>query len=147
MRDRIIPVLASAVPPVRSQVIPMLTKILQYDFPEKWPGYIDITLQLLNTNDANSVFAGLQCLLAICRVYRFKESEKRTDFDRIVEIAFPQLLNIGTRLLDEESVEAGEMLRTIVKAYKHAAYVILRNLFSFLFTPYGFLFVSLFEVD
>lgn len=110
----------------------MLTKILQYDFPEKWPDYIDLTIQLLNTNDANSVFAGLQCLLAICRVYRFKTNEKRADFDKIVELAFPQLLNIGTRLLDEESVEAGEMLRTVVKSYKHAAYVIPWNLSPFL---------------
>jgi hypothetical protein len=84
---------------------------------------MDITIQLLNTNDANSVFAGLQCLLSICRVYRFKPAEKRPEFDKIVEISFPQLLNIGTRLLAEESLEAGEMLRIVVKSYKHAIYV------------------------
>lgn len=84
---------------------------------------MDITLQLLGTNDANSVFAGLQCLLAICRVYRFKAGEKRTDFDKIVEHSFPQLLNIGNKLVDEESLEAAEMLRIVVKAYKHAIYV------------------------
>lgn len=47
----------------------------------------------------------------------------RGDFDKIVEISFPQLLNIGTRLIDEESVEAGEMLRTVIKAFKNAIYV------------------------
>lgn len=90
-------------------------------------------LQLLNGNDANSVFAGLQCLLAICRVYRFKGGEMRGDFDKIVEISFPQLLNIGTRLIDEESVEAGEMLRTVIKAFKNAIYVC--GLFYFIFFP------------
>lgn len=84
---------------------------------------MDITLQLLNTNDANSVFAGLQCLLAICRVYRFKAGEDRGDFDKIVEVSFPQLLGIGSKLVDETSLEAGEMLRTVMKAYKHAIYV------------------------
>lgn len=123
MRNRLIPVLASSPPNIRVQLIPILSKILQFDFPEKWPDYIDITLQLLNGNDANSVFAGLQCLLAICRVYRFKGGEMRGDFDKIVEISFPQLLNIGTRLIDEESVEAGEMLRTVIKAFKNAIYV------------------------
>ena len=84
---------------------------------------MDITLQLLNTNDANSVFAGLQCLLAICRVYRFKAAEDRGDFNKIVQLSFPQLLSIGSRLVDETSLEAGEMLRTVTKAYKHAIYV------------------------
>jgi len=100
-----------------------VTKILNYDFPEKWPGYMDITLQQLGANDANSVFAGLQCLLAICKVYRFRASEKRGDFDKIVEHCFPQLLNIGSRLVNEESLEAAEMLHAVVKSYKHAIYV------------------------
>lgn len=84
---------------------------------------MDVTVQLLNANDANSVFAGLQCLLAICKVYRFRAGEKRSDFDKIVEISFPQLLNIGNGLVDETSLEAAEMLRIVVKAYKHAIYV------------------------
>lgn len=123
LRDRLIPILAASPPNVRAQFIPLITKILSYDFPEKWPGYMDITLQLLNANDVNSVFSGLQCLLAICKVYRFKANEKRGDFDKIVEHCFPQLLNIGNRLVDEESLEAAEMLHTVVKAYKHAIYV------------------------
>ena len=84
---------------------------------------MDITLGLLNTNEASSVFAGLQCILAICRTYRFKAGENREDFNRIVQISFEQLLSIGTRLVDEESLEAAEMLRIVVKSYKHAIYV------------------------
>jgi hypothetical protein len=124
-RNRLIPVLASSQPQVRQQLIPILQKVLQHDFPEQWPDFMDVTIQLLNTNDANSVFAGLQCLLAICRVYRFRAGEKRSDFDKIVEISFPQLLNIGNGLVDETSLEAAEMLRIVVKAYKHAIYVCL----------------------
>jgi len=41
-------------------------------FPEKWPAFIPITVQLLNTNDASSIFAGLTMLLAIVVVFRFK---------------------------------------------------------------------------
>lgn len=122
-RERLIPALASTPPNVRAQLVPLLQKILQHDFPESWPNFIDITVQLLGTNDANSVYAGLQCLLAICKVYRFKAGDKREEFDRIVEHSFPQLLNIGSKLVDEESLEAAEMLRTVVKSYKHAIYV------------------------
>ncbi|EYE95662.1 putative nonsense-mediated mRNA decay protein (Nmd5) [Aspergillus ruber CBS 135680] len=121
-RERLIPALASTPPNVRAQFVPLLQKILQNDFPEHWPGFLDITIQLLSANDANSVYAGLQCLMAICRVYRFKGGDKREEFDKIVEHTFPQLLNIGLRLVDEESLEAAEMLRIVVKSYKHAIY-------------------------
>ena len=80
-------------------------------------------MRLLNTNDADSVFAGLQCVLAICRTYRFKAGENREDFNKIVQLSFDQLLAIGSRLVDETSIEAGEMLHILVKAYKHAIYV------------------------
>ncbi|KAI9372100.1 armadillo-type protein [Aspergillus egyptiacus] len=121
-RERLIPALVSTPPNVRAQLVPLLQKILQHDFPENWPGFLDITMQLLGTNDANSVYAGLQCLLAICRVYRFKAGDKREEFDKIIEHSFPQLLSIGSKLVDEESVEAAEMLRIVVKSYKHAIY-------------------------
>ncbi|KAF2457955.1 putative nonsense-mediated mRNA decay protein [Lineolata rhizophorae] len=122
LRGRLIPVLAASTSQIRAQLIPMLQKILSYDFPSRWPDYLDGTLNLLNAGDASTVFAGLHCLLALCRVYRFKANENRADFDKIVAVAFPQLLNIGNRCVAEENIEAGEMLRTVMKAYKHAIY-------------------------
>lgn len=122
-RERLLPVLASSQPQIRQQLVPVLQKILHYDFPEKWPGFINITVQLLNGNDVSSVFAGLQCLLAICRVYRFKSGENRADFDKIVEATFPRLLIIGQGLVNEMSDDAGEMLHIVLKAYKHATFV------------------------
>ena len=80
-------------------------------------------MQLLNTNDANSVFAGLQCMLAICRMYRFKGGETRPEFNQIVNASFPQLHAIATRLVEETSIETWEMLHLIMKAYKHTIYV------------------------
>jgi hypothetical protein len=122
-RNRLVPILAAAPPQIRAQLIPTLQKILSYDFPTKWPDFLDITVQLLSTNDVGSVFAGVQCLLAICRVYRFKVGEVRGDFDKVVSLTFPLLLNIGNRLVAETSIEAGEILRTVMKTYKHAIYV------------------------
>ena len=80
-------------------------------------------MQLLNAQDANSVFAGLQCILGICRCYRFKSGENRVNFENgIVVNTFPQLLAMGNRLVQETSMEAGEMLRAVMKAFKHAIY-------------------------
>lgn len=122
-RDRLLPILTTAPPNIRQQFIPLLQKILQHDFPEKWPNFMDITMQLLGAHDAPSVFAGLQCLLAICRVYRFKATETRGDFDKIVALAFPSVLRIGVNLVSETSNDAGEMLRVVMKCFKHATFV------------------------
>ena len=122
-RHRLIPLLANSPPNVRSQLIPILQSILHIDFPDKWPRIFDITVQLLNAQDANSVFAGLQCILGICRCYRFKTGEGRVDFENgVVATAFPLLLAMGNRLVNETSIEAGEMLRAVMKAFKHAIY-------------------------
>ncbi|EXJ77268.1 hypothetical protein A1O3_10426 [Capronia epimyces CBS 606.96] len=121
-RDRLLPVLSTSPPLIRAQLIPILQTILQCDFPAKWPELMDITLGLMNTQDANSVYAGLQCLLAVCRTYRFRAGEERANLDKVVNVAFPTLLGIGNKLVHETSPEAGEMLRICVKCYKHAVY-------------------------
>jgi importin-7 len=121
-RDRLLPILSTTPPIIRAQLIPILQTILQYDFPGKWPELMDITLQLMTTQDANQVYAGLQCLLAVCRTYRFRAGEERQNLDKVVTVAFPTLLGIANRLANETSLEAAEMLRICVKCYKHAVY-------------------------
>lgn len=121
-RQHLIPLLASQPPNIRSQLVATLQTILHSDFPEKWPGIFDITVQLLQAQDVGQVFAGLQCILGICRVYRFKTGGERGDFEKIVTMTFPTLLAMGNRLVTETSIEAGEMLRAIMKAAKHAIY-------------------------
>lgn len=123
LRNRILPILASSPSQIRAQLIPVLRDILRHDFPAEWPNFLDITMQLLSAGDASSVFAGLHFLLAICRIYLFKSSDNREDFNRIVEASFPQLLAIGGKLREESSPEAWEMLRIVLKTYKHAIYV------------------------
>ncbi|SZF03607.1 unnamed protein product [Blumeria hordei] len=122
LRERLLPVLASSPAKIRHQIVPVLQKILHFDFPEKWPSFITITAQLLNTNEAPSIMAGLQCLLALCRVFRFKSGDSRADFDKIIIATFPRLLEIGQGLVNEMSEEAGEMLHVVLKSYKHATF-------------------------
>ena len=123
VRERLLPLLASSPPQIRSQLEPILQKILQCDFPQKWPNFVDIAVQLLGTNEAGSLYAGLQCVLALARTYRYKAGENRVEFDRIVQVTFDPVLAVANRLLNETSVEAGEMLRIAIKCYKHAIYV------------------------
>ncbi|KAK3372429.1 armadillo-type protein [Podospora didyma] len=124
-RRRLLPVLAGSRAQVRLQLVPILQRILHFDFPERWPTFMDYTLQLLHANDAPSALAGLQCLLAICRAYRFKSSEgdSRAYFDKIIQASFPRLLTICNELVTQESDEAGEMLHIALKSYKHAIWL------------------------
>ncbi|KAL9055623.1 MAG: hypothetical protein Q9162_003433 [Coniocarpon cinnabarinum] len=122
-RAKLIPLLANSPTRVRTQLIPILQTVLHTDYPDHWPDILNITGQLLGAQDVNQVYAGLQCILGICRVYRFKSSENRTDFEtHVVAGAFPQLLAMGNKLVQETSIEAGEMLRAVMKAFKHAIY-------------------------
>ncbi|ROT41635.1 importin-beta domain-containing protein [Sodiomyces alkalinus F11] len=128
-RERLLPIMATSQGPVRQQIIPVLQKILHYDFPNKWPNFMDYTMQLLNTNDPTSVLAGLQCLLAICRAWRFRTNEEnRVHYDKVIELSFPRLLAICNELVNQESVEAGEMLHLALKCYKHATWLELSRL-------------------
>ncbi|KAK0725706.1 armadillo-type protein [Lasiosphaeris hirsuta] len=124
-RDRLLPILAGSPNLVRHQLVPILQRVLHFDFPERWPTFMDYTIQLLNTNEAPSVLAGLQCLLAICRAYRFKanDGDSRAHFDKIIEASFPRLLVICNELVNQESDEAGEMLHIALKSYKHATWL------------------------
>jgi importin-7 len=122
-RNRLLPMIAASPPLIRGQLLPILQTILNHDFPAKWPDFMDVTLQLLSTNNAGNVLAGLQCMLSICRTYRFKAGETRAELDKIVTVSFPPLLDLGNKLVEEDSAEAGEMLRYVVKCYKHAIYV------------------------
>lgn len=123
LRDRLVPTLASSPSNIRQQLLPLIGKVLHYDFPERWPSYMDITVQLLNSNDIQSVFAGVQCLLSLCRVYRFKrDTDKRDELDRVTQATFPTLLAIGNKLVEETSTDAGDMLKMVIKTYKHAVY-------------------------
>ncbi|KAK8023611.1 Importin-beta domain-containing protein [Apiospora rasikravindrae] len=124
-RDRILPILASSQGSIRQQLLQTIQRILHFDFPGKWPNFMDVTLRLLHANDALSVLAGLQCLLVTCRAYRFKGSQEgsRAEFDKIIEASFPRLLEICNELVNQESNEAGEMLHIALKAYKHATWL------------------------
>ena len=124
-RDRILPILAASRGPVRQQLLQLIQRILHFDFPGKWPSFMDVTLQLLHANDPPSVLAGLQCLLVTCRAYRFKGNQDvgRGEFDKIIEASFPRLQQVCNELVNQESDEAGEMLHIALKAYKHATWV------------------------
>ena len=123
LRARLQPLIVQSAKQIRAQLLPVLSKILQEDFPAKWPTFLDVTVNLLSTDDAASVLGGLHCMLALSRMYRYRGTDNREQFSQIVEVTFPQLLNIANGLVSQTSAEAWEMLHILLKVYKHAVYV------------------------
>ncbi|EPE04576.1 importin-beta domain-containing protein [Ophiostoma piceae UAMH 11346] len=125
VRNRLLPILGASSGIVRQQLVPLLQRILHWDYPSKWPTYMEYTMQLLSTNDAQGVLAGIQCLLAVCRTYRFKATggAPRDELNNVVEISFPHLLRLCQQLLELDSEDAGEMLHYALKIYKQAAWL------------------------
>ncbi|OAA63316.1 nonsense-mediated mRNA decay protein [Niveomyces insectorum RCEF 264] len=125
VRNRLLPILGASPGLVRQQLVPLLQRILHWDYPARWPTYMEYTMQLLSTNDAQGVLAGIQCLLAVCRTYRFKASAgvSRDELNAIVDASFAQLLHLCQQLLDLNSEEGGEMLHYALKIYKQAAWL------------------------
>lgn len=132
LRAQILPLLASSPPQIRLQLVPMLQTMLSCDFPSQWPDFFDRTNALLSTNDANSVYAGLRGLLALCAVYRFKGGDQRKGFNEIIAASFPRLLVVANGLVQETSPEAWEMMHLLLKTYKHAIFVGLIHVLVFL---------------
>lgn len=117
-RERILPAIISSEPPIRSQLMSVLAKILSHDFPTRWPAFLDITIQLLQSDDINYLYAGVCCLLEITRVYRYRIEEKRSGLETVISSALPLVLELGSRLCGDSSAQAAEMLHLIFKSYK-----------------------------
>lgn len=121
-RERLIPALIKVSPHCRTILVKVLNLIVSRDFPSKWPGFLDITLTLFQSNDIDSIRTGLTCLLEINKYYRWTIGENRKGLDNVVSTSFASVLNIGNSLVNETSNTAAEMLRDVLKIYKCATF-------------------------
>lgn len=121
-RERIIPALVKSVPSSRQVLVKVLNIIVARDFPKKWPNLVNITLELFQSHDVETIRVGLTCLLEICKYYRWTH-EQQQEFDAVIEATFDGVLTIGNSLINENSTAAGDMLRHVLKIYKCAIQV------------------------
>ncbi|KAG9304951.1 hypothetical protein G9A89_003120 [Geosiphon pyriformis] len=113
----IIQILVTAPNAVRLQLLDSLNKVLTYDYPNHWPDFMNQIHSLLSSNDTRVVYVGLLCLHEVVKVYQWKSSELREPLIDIVKSTFPAILQIGQNLVNENSVDAAEMLKTLLKSY------------------------------
>jgi importin-7 len=119
-RPQLIQALVVASPALRAQYTSILNKMIATDYPNNWPEFYDLTLNLLQSGRIGEVYAGLMMLLELTKVYRWKTADHRAGLDSVVSNIFPVALQIAGKLLLDPNVGAATMLVLILKAYKSA---------------------------
>lgn len=122
IKDRLLPTLVSVDHALRNQLVPVLSTIIAGDYPKKWPNLVETAVQLLYAQNLDSAYTGLLCFAEICRTYRWIMNEERKELDQLIVSHFPTLLTVADTLLKEDSPDAGEMTKLILKTYKFVTY-------------------------
>lgn len=122
-RERLLPALNKINDSTRPVMVMVLHGVVANDFPNQWPELLDLTMNLFHSNDIQYIRSGLTCLLEITRNYRWSSQKHREPLGKVVDMAFPGVLNVGMSLVNEDSHTAGEMMRDIMKIYKMATYI------------------------
>ncbi|KAI7872425.1 armadillo-type protein [Spinellus fusiger] len=102
---------------VKVQLTSTLQTILTNDFPEQWLEFVNELEHFLASSDVRLVYVGLLALREVIKVYQWKSMERRDPLKDIVKLTFPGILSIGNNLLGNDSLEAAEMLKLVLKIY------------------------------
>ncbi|ELU39618.1 karyopherin [Rhizoctonia solani AG-1 IA] len=71
IKQHILPlIVASPNRAIRIQLAAILKTLVSHDFPERWPGFMENVVQLLQSDRSESVFGGMTALLEIFKTYR-----------------------------------------------------------------------------
>ncbi|GAA5829387.1 hypothetical protein JCM11251_005030 [Rhodosporidiobolus azoricus] len=111
---------------VKEQVGEGLSKVVECDFPEEWPGLVDEVKVLLAGNEGQ-VEAGLRATMEIFNSLRYAhKDENGTILPPLVEHILPLLLPIAQKILGSTPSDAssftsqGTLLRLVLKSYKNS---------------------------
>ncbi|GAA6019455.1 hypothetical protein JCM10207_001394 [Rhodosporidiobolus poonsookiae] len=111
---------------VKEQVGEGLSKVVECDFPEDWPGLVDEVKVLLGGNEGQ-VEAGLRATMEIFNSLRYAhKDENGTVLPPLVEHLLSAILPIGQKILASTPSDAasftmqGVLLRLVLKSYKNS---------------------------
>ncbi|KAF7728772.1 hypothetical protein EC973_005610 [Apophysomyces ossiformis] len=117
VKQTILQALATAPNAVKVQLTSTLNTILSNDFPEQWPNFVNEVQNFLSSSDVRLVYVGLLALREVVKVYRWKSMERRDPLKEIIKLTFPGIQSICANLINNDSIEAAEMLKLALKIY------------------------------
>ncbi|KAI8097286.1 armadillo-type protein [Halteromyces radiatus] len=132
---------------VQVQLATSLYTILDNDFPDQWPNFVNEVQSFLSSNDARLISVGLLALREVVKVYQWKDTERREPLQHIIELTFPTVQGICNNLVTMEDLDAAIMLKTSLKIYHASIQVDLPKSLqeSKSLVPWGTLFLQLIE--
>ncbi|KAG8702616.1 hypothetical protein FRC08_003362 [Ceratobasidium sp. 394] len=122
IKQHIIPlVVASPNRAIRIQLAAILKTLVSHDFPDKWPGFMDNVVVLLQSDRPESVFGGMTALLEVFKTYRYRPDESMKMLPQIAEKTFPILVNLGSKAVaNPNAAESADFLHLIMKIYRNS---------------------------
>ncbi|KAI8074983.1 armadillo-type protein [Gongronella butleri] len=147
VKERLLQALVTVPNAAQVQLAPSLMTILDKDFPDQWPQFIDQVQSFLTSNDSRLVYVGLLALREVVKIYRWKEADKREPLQQIIQKLFPIVQEVCAQLVTVDTLEAAEMIKTGFKIYHSSIYVELPRVLqdNASLVPWGNLFLQLVE--
>jgi hypothetical protein len=107
-------------PQLKLQLSTSLNRILSYD---KWEEILQIIIKLLqDRSNIDHIYTGLICLFEYTKNYRWVGLETSNSsnpiFEEISNEVFPILIDLTNDLIENDSVQADEMLYLVIKTFK-----------------------------
>ncbi|KAG2225799.1 hypothetical protein INT45_007043 [Circinella minor] len=117
VKQSILQALLRAPSAVQVQLSTCLNTILSNDFPDQWPDFVNEIQNFLSSTDVKMVYTALLALRELVKVYQWRSMERREPLQQIIKVTFPAILTISDNLVQQESLEAAEMLKLALKIY------------------------------
>eukprot|EP00011_Vannellida_sp_DIVA3-517-6-12_P000288 CAMPEP_0114624856 /NCGR_PEP_ID=MMETSP0168-20121206/10976_1 /TAXON_ID=95228 ORGANISM="Vannella sp., Strain DIVA3 517/6/12" /NCGR_SAMPLE_ID=MMETSP0168 /ASSEMBLY_ACC=CAM_ASM_000044 /LENGTH=1044 /DNA_ID=CAMNT_0001836131 /DNA_START=81 /DNA_END=3215 /DNA_ORIENTATION=+ len=118
IRSNLVNAMIAAPPRIRLLFGVMMKVIVDADFPEQFPALMPHVVQLLNTQDYNSIYTALYVLHILAKKYEYKEMGKgREPLLAIVAETFPRLIELFNGLVLNDSLESATAMTMICKTF------------------------------
>ncbi|KAI9483976.1 MAG: armadillo-type protein [Benjaminiella poitrasii] len=145
IRGHILRALVTTPPTIQVQLAASLHNILNHDFPDEWPSFIQELEAFLTSQDVRTVYVGLIALREVVKVFQWKSMERREPLLHIIRLTFPAIQSICNTLIPLDTLEAAEMLKLALKIYNSSIQVDLPECLQkpSSLAPWGTLFLQL----
>ncbi|KXZ43736.1 hypothetical protein GPECTOR_81g184 [Gonium pectorale] len=124
VRQNILEAMIRAPHNIQSQLSEVFKIVAYCDYPERWPGLMELLYANLSAQDQVRVHGALLALRLLARKYEFRDEEERAPLDGIIASAFPLLLHIFQQLLAAPpSAQVSGYIKLVCKTFWSATYM------------------------
>lgn len=110
---------------IRRLLAESFRKMVEYDYPEKWPGLLPAILSMAQTDNVMRMHNALVLLRQIAKRYAFKPADMRQPLNDLIEASFPSLQGLMTQIISNNSLEAAQVMKVCLKIFWSATHYIL----------------------